>query len=84
MEYRRWLLLTTLHACMPAAPGRSGGRKTAAGGMPLLSDHCGTSRQSERAGTSIAMAMADTLPPSFMCPISHDVMRDPCVCRALL
>ena len=24
-------------------------------------------------------AMDDTLPPSFMCPISHDVMRDPCV-----
>ena len=22
-------------------------------------------------------AMDDTVPPSFMCPISHDVMRDP-------
>eukprot|EP01043_Picozoa_sp_COSAG02_P006235 COSAG02_NODE_176_length_31159_cov_30.469833_12_plen_55_part_00 len=26
------------------------------------------------------MAMDDTLPPSFMCPIGHDVMRDPYVC----
>ena len=23
--------------------------------------------------------MDDTIPPSFMCPITHDVMRDPCV-----